>query len=122
MGFNAVVVESDPRVAKTLAGGLSSHFHSIHLARSGEDLHERVANNRPEVVILDMEYSRLADLRNLHHDFPSLPIVCTHRIPDEQLWIAALEAGATDVCAVDDVQNVLTSALRGMAAAKAAAA
>jgi CheY-like chemotaxis protein len=82
MGFNAVVVESDPRVAKTLAGGLSSHFHSVHLARSGEDLRERVAKNRPEVVILDMEYSRLADLRNLHHDFPSLPIVCTHRVPD----------------------------------------
>jgi DNA-binding response OmpR family regulator len=122
MGFNAVVVESDPRVAKTLAGGLSAHFHSIHLARSGEDLRERVARSRPEVVILDMEYSRLADLRNLHHDFPSLPIVCTHRVPDEQLWIAALEAGATDVCAVDDVQNVLTSALRGVAAARTAVA
>jgi DNA-binding NarL/FixJ family response regulator len=61
-------------------------------------------------------------LRNLHNDFPSLPIVCTHRIPDEQLWIDALEAGATDVCAVDDVQNVLTSALRSVAAAKAAVA
>jgi CheY-like chemotaxis protein len=122
MGFNAVVVESDPRVAKTLAGSLSSHFHSIHLARSGEELRERVAKNRPEVVILDMEHSRLADLRNLHNDFPSLPIVCTHRIPDEQLWIDALEAGATDVCAVDDVQNVLTSALRSVAAAKAAVA
>ena len=122
MGFNAVVVESDPRVAKTLAGGLSSHFHSIHLARSGEDLRERVAKNRPEVVILDMEYSRLADLRNLHHDFPSLPIVCTHRVPDERLWIDALEAGATDVCAVNDVQDVLTSALRSVAAAAKTAA
>jgi DNA-binding response OmpR family regulator len=122
MGFNAVVVESDPRVAKTLAGGLSSHFHPIHLARSGDDLRERVAKNRPEVVILDMEYSRLTDLRTLHNDFPSLPIVCTHRIPDEQLWVAALEAGATDVCAVDDVQNVLTSALRSVAAAKTAVA
>ena len=122
MGFNVVVVESDPSVAQSLAGGLSSHFHSIHLTRSGDELRERVARNRPEAVILDMEYSRLTDVRNLRQDFPSLPIVCTHRIPDEDLWIAALEAGASDVCRADDVQNVLTSVLRSLAVAKAAAA
>jgi DNA-binding NarL/FixJ family response regulator len=122
MGFNAVVVENDPTVAKTLAGGLSSHFQSVHLSGAGDELRDRVANSRPQVVILDMEYSRLSDVRNLHHDFPSLPIVCTHRIPDEQLWIEALEAGASDVCAVDDVQNVLTSALRSVAAVKSATA
>ncbi len=122
MGFNVVVVESDPSVAQSLAGGLSSHFHSIHLTRSGDELRERVARNRPEAVILDMEHSRLTDVRNLRQDFPSLPIVCTHRIPDEDLWIAALEAGASDVCRADDVQNVLTSVLRSVALAKAAAA
>ena len=107
-----------PGSRRSLAGGLSSHFHSIHLTRSGEELRERVARNRPEVVILDMEYSRLTDVRNLHHDFPSLPIVCTHRIPDEELWIAALEAGASDVCRTDEVQNVLTSALAEVAMAQ----
>jgi len=122
MGFSAIVLESDPMVAQSLAGGLSSHFHSIHFTRSGEELRERVAKNRPEVVILDMESSRLSDVRNLHHDFPTLPIVCTHRLPDDQLWIAALEAGASDVCASDDVQNVLTSVLRSVAMAKCAAA
>src|SRR5271155_1251240 len=115
MGFNVVVIESDAGVAKTLSGRLSSHFRSIHLARSGEGLRERVARNRPEAVILDMEYSHLSDVRDLRNDFPSLPIVCTHRIPDEELWIAALEAGASDVCPADDVQNVLSSALRSMA-------
>jgi hypothetical protein len=61
-------------------------------------------------------------VRNLHNDFPTLPIVCTHRIPDEELWTAALEAGASDVCPADDVQNVLTSVLRSMAVAKSSAA
>ncbi len=121
MGFSVVVLESDPKVAQSLAGGLSSHFHSVHLTRSGDELRERVAKNRPEVVILDMEHSRLTDVSNLHNDFPSVPIVCTYRLPDEELWIAAMEAGATDVCA-DDVQNVLTSALRSVAIAQAAAA
>ncbi|MGA8187296.1 MAG: hypothetical protein WB776_05125 [Candidatus Sulfotelmatobacter sp.] len=122
MGFSVVVLESDPRVAQRLAGKLSSHFHAVHLTYSGDELREHVAKNRPEVVVLDMEYSRLTDVRSLHHDFPSLPIVCTHRIPDEQLWIAALEAGASDVCRADEVQNVLTSVLRSVAIAQSAAA
>jgi DNA-binding NarL/FixJ family response regulator len=92
------------------------------LTRSGDELRERVATNRPEVVILDMEYSRLTDIRSLHHDFPSLPIVCTHRVPDEKLWIAALEAGASDVCPADDSQNILTSVLRSVAVAQSSVA
>ena len=122
MGLSVIVFESDSRVAQSLAGGLSSHFHSVQMTRSGAELRERVAKNRPEVVILDIEHSRLTDVRNLHDDFPSLPIVCTHRVPDEELWIAAMEAGASDVCRAGDVQNVLTSALRNVAIAKSAVA
>jgi len=122
MGYSAVVLESDPKLAQSLAGGLSSHFNSVHLTRSRDELRDRVAKNRPEVVILDMEYSRLTDVSNLHHDFPSLPIVCTHRVPDEELWSAALEAGASDVCPADDVQDVLSSALRSMAVARSTVA
>ncbi len=122
MGHSVVVVESDAKLAQSLAGGLSSHFHSVQLTRSAEELRERVAKNRPQAVIVDMETSRLSDVRNLHQDFPLLPIVCTHRVPDDELWIAALEAGASDVCPADDVQKVLTSVLRSMAVATTAAA
>jgi len=122
MGYSVVVLESDLRVAQSLAGKLSSHFPAVHLTHSSDELRERVVRNRPEAVVLDIEYSRLADVRNLHQDFPSLPIVCTHRVPDEELWIAALEAGASDVCPADDVQNVLASVLHSVQAAKSAAA
>jgi DNA-binding response OmpR family regulator len=122
MGLSVIVLESDSRIGKSLVGGLSSHFHSVQLTRSGEELRERVAKSRPAVVILNMECSRLSDVRNLHQDFPSVPIVCTHRVPDEKLWIAAMEAGASDVCATGDVQNVLSSALRSLGVAKAAVA
>ncbi len=94
----------------------------MHLTRSGDELRERVARNRPEAVILDMEYSRLTDVSNLRRDFPLLPIVCTHRLPDEELWIAALEAGASDVCPADDVPKVLSSVIRNVAMAQHAAA
>ncbi len=122
MGFSVVVLESDPQVAQSLAGGLSSHFNSVLLTRSEDELRERIARNRPEVVILDMESSRLTDVRNLHRDFPTLPIVCTHRLPDDELWIAALEAGASDVCPADDVPKVLNSVLRNVAMARHVAA
>jgi DNA-binding response OmpR family regulator len=122
MGYSVVVLESDPKVAQSLAGGLSRHFHTVHLAQSKDELRERVRKSHPEAVVLDMESSRLTDVRNLRHDFPLLPIVCTHRIPDEKLWIAALEAGASDVCPADDVPNVLSSVLRSVALAQNAAA
>jgi DNA-binding NarL/FixJ family response regulator len=118
MGFSIVVVESKSQLTKSL----SSCFHSIHLTRSGDDLRERVAKNRPEAVILDMESSPLTDVRDLRLEFPSLPIFCTHRVPDEDLWIAAMEAGASDVCAADDVREVLTSALRSKSIARSAIA
>ncbi|MGA8763584.1 MAG: hypothetical protein WB562_12025, partial [Candidatus Sulfotelmatobacter sp.] len=122
MSQSVVVLVSDQETAKSLAGGLGSHFHSVVLANSRDELREKVARNRPQAVVLDVEYSRLSDVRNLHQDFPALPIVCTNRIPDEELWMAALEAGASDVCPADDVQNVLKSVLRNVAMSKTAAA
>jgi len=121
MGQSIVVVEHDPKVARSLAGGLRPHF-SVHVIQSREELREKLAKNHPEAVVLNIEYWRLADVELLHHDFPEVPIVCTHRIPDEEMWTAALEAGATDVCPADDVQNVLTSVRRGMAQSRGAAA
>ncbi|MGA7218962.1 MAG: response regulator [Candidatus Sulfotelmatobacter sp.] len=122
MGLSVIVLESDSNAAQSLAGRLSSHFNSVQVTRSGQEFRERVAKTAPAVVILDMECSRLSDVRNLHQDFPSIPIVCTHRLPDDQLWIAAMEAGASDVCATGDVQKVLSSALRNVALSKGAAA
>jgi DNA-binding response OmpR family regulator len=122
MGFSVVVLESDPKLAQSLAGGLSSHFKSVQVTQSEGELRERIARTRPEAVILDMEFSRLTAVRNLRRDFPTLPIVCTHRLPDEELWIAALEAGASDVCPADDVPNVLSSVLRNVAMAHHVAA
>lgn len=122
MGLSVVVVESDSKLARSLVSGLSSDFHFTYMTCCGDELRQRLASNLPQAVVLDMECLRLADVRNLHHDFPQLPIVCTHRIPDEKLWIAALEAGAADVCPTSDVNHALHSLVRIVAVAKSAAA
>jgi len=121
MAQSVVVLEKDPGVARSIAGGLRHHF-SVLVTGSREELRDNVERSRPEAVVLNIEYWRLTDVESLHHDFPTLPIVCTHRIPDEEMWMAALEAGACDVCPADDVGNVLTSVLRSTALSRTAAA
>ena len=121
MAHHVLLLEKDPGVARSLAGGLRSHF-SVQVASSREELRDRVERSRPQAVVLNIEYWRLTDVESLHRDFPKLPIVCTHRIPDEEMWTAALEAGASDVCPSYDVMNVLTSVLRSTTISKSAAA
>jgi DNA-binding NarL/FixJ family response regulator len=121
MAQSVVVLEKDPKIARSLAGGLRPHF-AVHVTRSREELRDNVAQNHPEAVVLNIEHWRLTDVESLHRDFPELPIVCTHRIPDEAMWMAALAAGASDVCPADDVGNVLTSVLRNLAVSRGAAA
>jgi len=93
----------------------------VYVIASRDELREKVSRNHPEVLVLEIEYGRLTDLETLHHDFPKLPIVCTHRIPDEELWMAALEAGASDVCPAGDLNDVLASVLRNVELARVAA-
>ena len=119
MTQSVVVLEKDPGVARSLAGGLRGHF-SVHLARSREELRDDVTRNHPQAIVLNIEHWQLADVESLHQDFPHLPIVCTHRVPDEEMWMAALAAGASDVCPTGDVGNVLTSVLRSTARGAAA--
>jgi DNA-binding response OmpR family regulator len=121
MAQSVVVVERDLHLARALAGGLRPHF-SVHVTRTQEELRDHLTRTLPEAVVLNIETWRLTDVQSLRRDFPELPIVCTHRIPDEEMWMAALEAGASDVCAADDVTTVLTSVLRNTGLGRGAAA
>jgi DNA-binding response OmpR family regulator len=122
MAQSVVVLERDPRVAQFIAGGLRTHFTSVQVIESRDELREKLSRSRPQALVLDIEYGRLADVQTVRREYPLLPIVCTHRIPDEELWMAALDAGASDVCPADDVQSVLTSVLRSLATSNRVAA
>jgi len=121
MALSVVLLEKDPTVAHSLAGGLRPHF-SVQVTHTREELRDNLSRNRPEAMILSMEVWQLPEIESLHRDFPEVPIVCTHRIPDEEMWAAALAAGACDMCPADDVNNVLTSVLRSTGVSRSAAA
>jgi DNA-binding NtrC family response regulator len=115
------ILQHDTDVARSLAGILRTHFRSVRMSGSQQELREAVVTDRPAAVILDIELGHLGDLKSLRQQFPLLPIVCTHRLPDEEMWTAALDAGASDVCPTYDMKTVLSSVLRSLEAREAAA-
>jgi DNA-binding NtrC family response regulator len=96
--ISVVVYQFDPRTAQVLASSLSHESLSVHLALSREELRPTITRNRAQVLVLDMEASSSRDVERIHNEFPSLSIVCTHRLADDELWTEALSHGASDVC------------------------
>ncbi|HEY7095112.1 MAG TPA: hypothetical protein VH437_00180 [Terriglobales bacterium] len=116
---NVVVLQNDSAVAESLLNSLKASFRYVQSTRSLSDLRAWIARNRAEVVVLDMEAASLAEISQLSHEFPKARIVCTHRIADEQMWTAALNAGAADVCPSSDTRGILSAVMRVRAAAAA---
>ena len=119
---SVVVLQSDSMVAQSLLNSLSSSFRSVRSARSLGDLRASIARTRAEVVVVDMETTSLSEIADLSREFPKARIVCTHRLADEEIWAAALGAGAADVCPSSDTRGILTAALRSTSRLHSAAA
>lgn len=107
-----VVFQRDPRLAQALASTLSLHYHAVYIATSLEELRIDIPRHRADVAVLDIESSCLTDVERLHREFPGVSIVCTHRVADEEMWAAALNAGASDMCPAFDTKEILMSAER----------
>ncbi len=91
---SVAILQHDTDVAQSLAGILRSHFHFVRMSGSQQELREAVVTDRP----------------------------AAHRLPDEEMWTAALDAGASDVCPTYDMKTVLSSVLRNLAGARDTAA
>lgn len=113
-----VVAQQDPTVAQALTATLDRHFRSVRLARSLDELKHALPRHRAQVAVVDLETISLEEVAQLSREF-DIPFICTHRVPDEEMWTAALEAGALDVCPNDDVNSIL-SAVHTMSRAQAA--
>jgi DNA-binding NtrC family response regulator len=110
--LSVIVFQTDSRLAQALSATLSLHYHSVHVACSLDELRTDLARYRADVAVLDIEASNLAEVEHLHREFPGVSIVCTHRVADEEMWAAALNAGASDMCPAFDTQGIVQSAER----------
>jgi DNA-binding NarL/FixJ family response regulator len=105
-----------------MVSALANTFSSVRQVQSLGELRTSIAKHRADIAILDMEAASISDVEHLSREFPTACIVCTHRLADEDLWTAAVNAGAADVCPPSDTRGILRTALRNASAANSAAA
>ena len=111
--LSVVLFQTDARTGQSLAENLSQHVRSVHLARTCDEIRLSITQHRAEV--LDLEDCCLSEVKRLRREFPGLSIVCTHRLADEELWAAALNHGAADMCEPRNTDGILRSVMRGRA-------
>jgi DNA-binding NarL/FixJ family response regulator len=120
--LNVVLLQSDSGVAQSIVSALANSFSSIRQVQSLGELRTSIAKHRAGIAILDMEAASISDVEHLSREFPTACIVCTHRLADEDMWTAALNAGAADVCPPSDTPSILRTALKNASMAQSAAA
>ena len=108
---NLVLLQSDLGVTQSLIALLCSSFRSVRAARSYCDLQADLSEHGADVVILDLEMASISEVGRLSRDFPGISIVCNHRLADEEMWTATLNAGAADCCPSHDTRGMVRAAL-----------
>jgi DNA-binding NtrC family response regulator len=120
--LNVVLLQNDAKTSQSLVKFLCSSFHSAYAVRSLPELRTNIAKHRAQVVILDMELASIEDVERLSQEFPGTCIICTHRLADEEMWTAALNAGAADIVAAGDCRGIVNAAQRTAALSQSFAA
>ena len=108
-----VIAQNDPCIAQELATNLHAHFASVALANSAMELHTMLLRNEARVAVLDLEVVSLVEVNKLASTFDDLIVICTHRSPDERMWMAALKAGAVEFCHPQDIRSILRATRTG---------
>jgi DNA-binding NarL/FixJ family response regulator len=120
--LNVVVASRDARAASRLAASLNQYFRSVAVAGSLDDVRRAIPKHRAHLAILDLELASVDEVEQLARDFQQTNIVCTHRIPDDEMWASVLAAGAIDCCPSDDAAGIVSAVDRYVRVAQSHAA
>lgn len=121
--LSILIAQADARVGELLAASLRTHFREIRVVRGLHELREQHSQNQePYAVVVDLELVNFQELHEICSCYRNAAVICTHRLADDEMWVAALAAGATDCCVPNDVVGILRAASGARKpAAKAAA-
>src|SRR6185437_6024246 len=109
---NVILLQSDPKIAQTMAAMLSASFHQVHVTRSVDELRHAAVKHRPTAIVLDLESASLAEVETLKKEFEGIRVICNHRVADEEMWTRTLTVGADDCCPSSDMRGILSSEMR----------
>jgi len=120
--LNVVVASTDGQAASQLATSLNHYFRNVSVAGTLDEVRHAIPKHRAQVAILDLELASIDDVQRLAREFHHTSIVCTHRIPDDDMWASALNAGAVDCCPSTDVACIVEAVNRNVSLARSQAA
>jgi len=102
-----VIAQPNPAIAPGLANELRAHVARVAVTDRTTDLHTILRRREAQVAVLDLETVNLEEICRLASSLDDLTVVCTHRSPDEQMWMAALRAGAVEFRHPQDARSTL---------------
>lgn len=96
-----LVVDDDPEIARALRRSLVAHGYTVFIAKTGEEALEIVAQQRPDLLLLDLVLPGISGLevcRQVRTD-SNLPIIVLSVKDGERDKVGALDLGADDYVA-----------------------
>lgn len=99
-----IIVDDNKNVLNTLRILLSTYFEEIHLLSSPKSLISTIREKKPDIALLDMNYSAgintgnegLFWLSELKKENPEMPIILFTAYADIDLAVKSLKSGASD--------------------------
>jgi DNA-binding NarL/FixJ family response regulator len=120
--LSVVIATSDSQSASQLAASLNTYYRNVSVVRTLDEVRNAIPKHRAQLAILDLELASVEEVEQIAREFNHTSIVCTHRIPDDEMWASALAAGAIDCCQNADVASIVQAVNRYVKRARGAAA
>ena len=99
MSFGRIlVVDDDPQIRRVMKATLVGHSYEVIEARSGEEALERIPQEMPNLVLLDMNMPGIGGLETCRtiRSGSDIPVIILSVRNTEKDKVAALDAGADD--------------------------
>jgi two-component system, OmpR family, KDP operon response regulator KdpE len=109
-----LVVDDEPQIRRTLAINLRARGYQVDLAATGEEALKAVADEQPDVVVLDLGLPGIGGLQVIQglRGWTQVPIIVLSVREREADKVAALDAGADDYVTKPFGFNELLARLR----------
>jgi len=93
-----LVVDDDPQIRRVMKATLVGHSYEVIEARSGEEALERIPQEMPNLVLLDMNMPGIGGLETCRtiRSGSDIPVIILSVRNTEKDKVAALDAGADD--------------------------
>lgn len=94
-----LVADDDPSILEILKLGFRTKGYEVITASDGKSAIQAIEQNRPDLLVLDIEMPHLTGidvLRHLRKDWPALPVVIMTAYGTISLAVEAMKEGATE--------------------------